>query len=376
MRLLTILGARPQFIKAAALHRVIRERCSGTIREAYLHTGQHYDERMTNVFFRELDLPVPNANLRVGSGSAAFQLGSMMMGIEGYLREHRPDMVLVYGDTNSTLAGALAASRLAIPVAHVEAGLRSRDKRMQEEVNRLMTDHASTLLFPPTPTAVANLQAEGLTGGPPPHAINNPRLAAVGDVMLDNLLHYLPRATPPAAAEELPERFSLVTAHRAETVHDRDALDELCRALLAFRRLTNDPLVMPLHPGTRMRLDTGGPGARALLADPDVVTTQPASYLEMLWLLGRASRVLTDSGGLQKEACWAGKPCLVLRSATEWVELVEAGVSRVAGTTETSLLAAAAMPEKADPEAARAAFGGGTAAEHICEMLIEFHEQD
>lgn len=363
MKLLTILGARPQFIKAAAVTRHLRDHYAGRVEERYLHTGQHYDDALDAVFFRELDLPTPALNLGVGSGTPGRQIATMLDGIEAHLLADRPDAVLVYGDTNSTLAGALAASRHHIPVAHVEAGLRSGDKRMQEESNRLLTDHVSTFLFAPTPTGVTNLVREGFRPEGEGRSADAPLVLHAGDVMLDNVIHYRDRAASPAV--RLPEAFALVTVHRAEIVRDPAALDELCRALLDFASARALPLVLPLHPATRARLDEGSPAAAALLREAHVI--EPVSYLAMLALLDRAACVLTDSGGLQKEAAFMGRPCLVLRPTTEWTELVEAGVCVVAGTTRASV-AEAAWPE-GDPDRARSAFGDGQAAARICEAI-------
>jgi UDP-GlcNAc3NAcA epimerase len=367
----TIVGARPQFVKAAAVHRALRERAGGRITERLLHTGQHYDGRLDALFFQDLDLPAPEANLGVGSGTPGAQIGRMLEGVEAHLRDYRPDLVVVYGDTNSTLAGALAASRLGLPVAHVEAGLRSGDKRMQEESNRVLTDHLSTLLLAPTPTALANLAREGFAlDAPPPHSTSRPRVALVGDVMLDHLLDHLDRAVLPSEAPAEP--FALVTVHRAEILQDAEGLEELALALLDFARREGLRLVAPLHPAARSALERGGPAARALIESPALRALPPASYPEVLGLLSHAACVLTDSGGLQKEACFLGRPCLVLRDTTEWAELGSEGLCAVAGTTRASVSAVdwRALPVSA--ERARALFGGGLAAEAVCDALLGF----
>jgi UDP-GlcNAc3NAcA epimerase len=309
-KIVTIVGARPQFIKAAAFSRAWRSRpgCS----ECLIHTGQHYDENMSDVFFRELSIPTPEITLGVGSGSHGVQTGRMLAAIEEVLQAERPDALLVYGDTNSTLAGALAAAKLQVPVAHIEAGLRSFNRAMPEETNRVLTDHVSDWLLAPTETAVANLRREGLDGRHVHH---------VGDVMYDIALLAAPLAdrlaTFPAALGLRPREYLLVTVHRAENTDDPRRLRTVFTALEEAGRRW--PVVMPVHPRTRKALATLD------LIPKKVQLLDPVGYLDMLNLTRGARMVMTDSGGLQKEAYFHRVPCLTLREETEWTELVEAG---------------------------------------------------
>lgn len=322
MRIVTIVGARPQFIKAAVVSHALHK---AGLEEVLLHTGQHYDPQMSQVFFDELGIPEPAANLEIGSGPHGAQTGEMMRALERYLLDHpRPDWVLVYGDTNSTMAGALVAAKLHLPLAHVEAGLRSFNRRMPEEINRVVTDHVSNLLFCPTDTAVENLRREGIVQG----------VEKTGDVMLDATRFYADRAAVQAPLSRLtphaPRTYHLATVHRAENTDDPVRLR---RIFEAFARL-EAPVLLPLHPRTRHRLADG-------VVPANVELRPPASYLEMLTLTRHARRVLTDSGGLQKEAVWLGTPCLTLRDETEWVETQEGGWNQVVGTDPERIVAAA-----------------------------------
>jgi len=317
MKLVTIIGARPQFIKAAAVSRAVAER--GGIREVIVHTGQHYDANMSDIFFEELAIPRPDHNLGIGGGTHGAMTGRQLEAIERVLLDEKPDMVLVYGDTNSTLAGALAAVKLHIPVAHVEAGLRSFNRKMPEEINRVLTDHASDLLFAPTSTAMKNLACEG---------IPSERAHLVGDVMYDACLFYRDRARVPDwfGALGIDEGdFVLATVHRAENTDDPARLAGILDGLGGCGR----PVILPVHPRTRNRIDSLG---IALAADLHLMP--PVGYLEMVWLEKHCAVVATDSGGVQKEAYFHGKPCVTLRDETEWVELVEAGVNVLVGASE------------------------------------------
>lgn len=320
MHILSIVGARPQFVKASIVSRVLRER--GMV-ETLVHTGQHYDHGMSAVFFEELGIPEPDHNLGVGSGTHARQTGEMLVGIERLLIDNRPDTVVVYGDTNSTLAGALAAAKLHVPVAHVEAGLRSFNRRMPEEINRVMTDHLSDLLFCPTGTAVENLSAEGLTSG----------VVTTGDVMLEATRHFAERASDRVPLSSVVDydtgAYAVATIHRAENVDVPERLEGILQGL----RDLDLPVILPLHPRTRKML-----GDRVLPSH--VVVVDPLSYLAMLTLVSNARCVLTDSGGLQKEALWLGTPCITLRDETEWVETLEGGWNRLAGADPQAILEA------------------------------------
>jgi UDP-GlcNAc3NAcA epimerase len=313
VKIVTIVGARPQFIKAAAVSR----RLQGRHEEVLVHTGQHYDYEMSGIFFDGLEIPPPKASLGVGSGSHGAQTGAMLKAIEDVLLVERPDYVLVYGDTNSTLAGALAAVKLSIPIAHVEAGLRSFNRRMPEEINRVMADHTSNLLLCPSETAVSNLAAEGIT--------QNVHL--VGDVMLDVLNWAKQRAE--AKQSEILERFGLgKQAYLLATVHRSENTDEPSRisSILSAFNAMDEPVVFPVHPRARKIITELG-----FRPEPHVHLIEPVGYLEMVKLLGSARMALTDSGGLQKEAYWLGVPCLTMRNETEWVETVEAGWNVLVG---------------------------------------------
>lgn len=311
-RILTVVGARPQFIKAAPIARALR---AANMTEVLVHTGQHFDPMMSDVFFRELDLGTPAYNLNVHSLSHGAMTARMLEGVEELILCERPDLVLVYGDTNSTLAGALAAVKLHVPVAHVEAGLRSFNRRMPEEINRVATDHMSRLLFCPTEAAVANLAREGLSRG----------VFATGDVMYDAVIFAASRAESSSKILEtldvVPQSYTVATVHRAENTDDERRLARVIARL--EREAESRPVILVTHPRTRQRLAARGSavvGVRAI---------EPLGYLDMAWLLRNAAGVLTDSGGLQKEAYFHRVPCVTLRDETEWVETVEAGWNRL-----------------------------------------------
>lgn len=318
MKILTILGARPQFIKAAAVSAKIQSFNGAT--ETIVHTGQHYDAMMSGVFFEELGIPKPRYSLGVGSGSHAVQTARMLEGIEGVLHEEKPDVVLVYGDTNSTMAGALAAVKEHIPVAHVEAGLRSFNRGMPEEINRVLTDHISTTLFCPTTTAVENLRREGIHKG----------VLNVGDVMLDAVLTFKERSLEKAksvlskiGAES--KMFVLGTVHRAENTNDPV---KLAHIFDAFGRIASHvPVVVPLHPRTRKYLSE-----YSVEIPRGVVVIEPVSYIDMVALELHAQAICTDSGGVQKEAYFAQTPCITVREETEWLETVSSGANTLCGS--------------------------------------------
>jgi len=349
MKIVTIVGARPQFIKAAAVSRALRPRH----REVLVHTGQHYDYSMSGVFFDGLELPAPDVNLGVGSGLHGAQTGSMLAGIEGILLAERPDWVLVYGDTNSTLAGALAASKLHLPVAHVEAGLRSFNRSMPEEINRVVADHLSDRLLCPSQTAVDNLAREGIS--------RNVHL--VGDVMLDVLNWARQRAAPqgPAILKRLgleERRYVLATVHRSENTDQATRLSGIMDALNAIP----EPVLFPVHPRARKALAAAG-----LAAKPHVRLIEPLGYFEMLVVANSARLILTDSGGVQKEAYWLGVPCVTLREETEWVETVEAGWNVLVGSNPEKILNA--VRSVAPPACRPALYGDGQVAARCVDLL-------
>jgi len=312
VKIVSIVGARPQFIKAAVVSRTLRSEES--VSEILLHTGQHYDANMSKVFFRELDIPQPDYHLGIGGGSHGQNTGRMLEAIEEVLLQEQPDWVLVYGDTDSTLAGALAAVKQHFPVAHVEAGLRSFNRSMPEEINRVLTDHAADLLFAPTQMAVANLRQEGLPAK---------RIALVGDVMYDAALYYAARAEQRSQILTLlglaSRGYALATVHRAENTDDPIRLRTIVAALERVAR--EIPVVLPLHPRTRKALEAHG----LWKGIQDVRLIDPVGYLDMVMLEKHARLIVTDSGGVQKEAFFHQVPCVTLRAETEWVELVETG---------------------------------------------------
>ncbi len=328
MKLLTIVGARPQFIKAAAVSRVIKDVYANSVEELIVHTGQHYDENMSKIFFEELDIPKPKYNLEISGGQHGEMTGRMLEGIEKVLLAEKPDWVLVYGDTNSTLAGALAAAKLHIPVAHVEAGLRSFNMRMPEEINRILTDRISTLLFCPTETAVINLKAEGITNG-----VHN-----IGDVMYDVSIYYRDLAKQKSnALSDLglsENNYVLATCHRAENTDDKKNISDILTALEAIAG--DIPVVLPLHPRTRKLIDQYGLSSHL----DSLKITEPLPFLDMVALEQSAKLILTDSGGVQKEAFFYGVPCITMREETEWVETVEFGLNRLVGADREKIIRA------------------------------------
>jgi UDP-GlcNAc3NAcA epimerase len=355
VRIATIVGNRPQFVKAAAVSRQLREQHE----ELLVHTGQHYDDELSRIFFEELGVPAPDRELGVGSGTAADQTARMLAALEPVLREWAPDMALVYGDTNSTLAGALAAAQLPIPVAHVEAGMRSGDWSMPEELNRVLTDHASELLLCSTPAAVANLEREHAHG----------RLELVGDVMADVSLAFASVAEERSHALEEhgvePGGYLLVTAHRAGNVDDPERL----RLLVELLEALPGTAIFPVHPRTRARLEAADLLGR-LAAAPGLKLSPPLGYLDFLTLARHARMILTDSGGVQKEAYLLGTPCITLRDTTEWVETVEQGWNVLVDLDRAA--AFAALERQPPPGERPELYGGGHAAGRICDVLAAY----
>lgn len=348
MKIITVLGARPQFIKAAAVSNKLRTKHE----EKIIHTGQHYDENMSKIFFDELQIPKPDFNLNVGSGNHGKQTGSMLEKIEEIYEIERPDLVLVYGDTNSTLAGALAASKLLIPVAHVEAGLRSFNKAMPEEQNRILTDHLSTLLFTPTATADENLRREGIANG-----VHN-----AGDVMYDAIINFGRLADEKSKILHTltigSGEYSLVTIHRAENTNDIDRL----RSIIGALNESDEWIVLPLHPRTRKFLESYGLsfGSKIQLIDP-------VGYLDMLQLEKNCAKIVTDSGGIQKEAFFMGKPCITMRDETEWIETVQNGWNKIVGADQSKILESIKSFQPTQQRLAH--FGDGNASGKIVELI-------
>jgi UDP-GlcNAc3NAcA epimerase len=361
MKIATIVGARPQFIKAAALSRVFRTLPG--VEEVMIHTGQHYDENLSAVFFEQLGVPEPNYNLGIGSGSHGFQTGRMLEEIERVLQDLHPDCVLVYGDTNSTLAGALAAVKLHFPVAHVEAGLRSFNRAIPEEINRTLTDHSSDLLFTPTETAVLNLQREGISNG---------RLHLTGDVMYDVALHYAPLAEAQSrllgSIGLIGEDYILATIHRPSNTDNLTHLQNILGALMCIAK--EMPVVLPLHPRTRNSMLSAG-----MLDEVAGIirVIEPVGYLDMVMLEKNARLIATDSGGMQKEAFFYRVPCVTLREETEWTELVDLGWNRLSPPrSATSVLAVLRTALQAGHGSEAAPYGDGHSAERIARILTEY----
>ena len=367
MKICTIIGARPQFIKAATVSRAIAAHLTpdslpltpdaSPLTEILIHTGQHYDEGMSAVFFRELEIPEPKYNLAIGSGSHGAQTGQMLAAIEKALITEKPDWVLIYGDTNSTMAGALAAAKLHIPIAHVEAGLRSFNRRMPEEINRVITDHLSTLLFCPSQVSADNLAAEGISKG----------ISIVGDVMADALQF---AAAKVEINEDVLNRLNierkgyyLATIHRAENTDEPERLNSIISALLKLAE--NVPVVLPLHPRTKKILEATHPAL--LTPDASLKIIDPLGYFDIIALEQSSRMIFTDSGGMQKEAYWLKVPCITLRDETEWVETAESGWNIIAGADYKKIIASALSfkPPSDHPPL----YGGGHAAEKIIKAL-------
>lgn len=355
MRILTVIGNRPQFVKAAGVSRLLRADHD----ERIVHSGQHYDDELSRIFFEQLDLPAPDRELGAGGGTNTQQTARILGLLEGEIESARPDLVLVYGDTNTTLAGALAAAQAGVPVGHVEAGMRSFDRRMPEELNRVLTDHASDLLLCSTQTAVDNLAAERAVG----------EAHLVGDVMADVSLATRPiaeqRSTVLADLGLEPGGYLAVTAHRAGNVDDPARLERLVEVIEALPART----VLPLHPRTAARLDSNGLRAR-LEAVPEIVLTPPLGYLDFMKLAAHSSAVVTDSGGVQKEAYLLGVPCVTLRDTTEWGETVDAGWNVLVDLDPAAAAAAVERPPPPEPRADL--YGGGRAGERICDVLAAY----
>jgi UDP-GlcNAc3NAcA epimerase len=378
MKIVTIIGARPQIIKAAALSRAIKNNFSDKIKEIIVHTGQHYDENMSQVFFDELGIPAPDYNLNVGSGSHAKQTAAMLIGIEEILVKEKPNAIVLYGDTNSTLAGGIAASKIHVPVVHIEAGLRSFNKAMPEEINRIMCDHVSTLLFSPTQTGYRNLKHEGFkTDNQAPFNRDNPKIYHSGDVMYDNSLYFstvAEKKTDILKKYDLKNgQFILATIHRDNNTDNPSRLNALFSSLNRISTENGLDVILPLHPRTSKLLEKNLDPAlyRSITENKRFHIAAPASFLEMIALEKNCKIVMTDSGGVQKEAFYFERPCVILRSETEWIELVECGTAIIADADEKKILDAYKVLTSKTEMSFPKLYGDGKAAEFICEEMLK-----
>ena len=378
IKIITIIGARPQIIKAAALSRAIRNTFIKEITEIIVHTGQHYDEKMSEVFFEELSIPKPNYNLNVGSSNHGTQTAQMIKGIEEILLKEKPDYIVLYGDTNSTLAGAIAASKINISIVHIEAGLRSYNKAMPEEINRIMCDHVSTLLFSPTKTGYKNLLKEGFKENKPPYNIDNPGIYHCGDIMYDNSLYFSEIAEKKSSI--LPKyqlkqnEFILGTIHRNNNTDDPKRLNAIFEAINKISESERITIVLPLHPRTNKVLQDN------LDRDTYIKTINnhlikiipPVSFLDMILLEKNSEMIITDSGGVQKEAFFFQKPCIIIRSESEWVEIIDCGLGIIADADKSRIYKAFKHFKEIKLPNFNAIFGKGNAAEFICnEMIVQ-----
>ena len=376
-KIITIIGARPQIIKSSAISRAIRSNYSNILTEIIVHTGQHYDENMSEVFFKELNIDPPHHNLHVGSKSHGEQTAKMISGLATIFEHEKPDAVLVYGDTNSTVAGALAAAKMHIPVIHVEAGLRSFNKSMPEEINRIACDHMSTLLFTPTPTGLANLKKEGFNLRHQPKAnIDQPNIYHCGDIMYDNSMHFAGISDEKSTIlEELSianTNYILCTIHRDSNTDDAKNLNSIFRALLSIQLSSLWSIILPLHPRTRKKMDELlHPELRIMLeSNASIQLIPPAGFIDIIALEKNAKLIITDSGGLQKEAFFFQKPCVILRDQTEWIEIVENGNAFLAGADEEKISNAFKNLSTRNDFTFPSFYGDANAAEFICSKII------
>jgi UDP-GlcNAc3NAcA epimerase len=363
MKIVTIVGARPQFVKAAVLSRAISEYNGKAgrleIEEVIVHTGQHFDENMSDVFFNQMDIPRPQYNLKINNLSHGAMTGMMLSKIEEVLQNEDPDWVLVYGDTNSTLAGALAAKKMHIKVAHVEAGLRSFNMRMPEEINRVLTDRISDLLFCPTETAVFNLKEEGF------NKLTN-SIVQCGDVMYDAAMYYSKQVVKPQSIDD-NQKFVLSTIHRQENTDDGTKLASIFEALSEIA--SEQSVVLPLHPRTIKKMEQFN-----ITSSKDIQIIEPVGYFEMIWLLSNCSCVVTDSGGLQKEAFFFKKPCITVREETEWVELIQHNVNFLTGSDKDQIVRAFKKLDEKKIEFDINLYGEGNTGQIIVEQLLVYEK--
>ena len=377
-KIITIVGARPQIIKSSAISRAIKNNFSQILEEKIVHTGQHYDENMSEVFFHEMGIPLPDYNLNVGSGSHGAQTARMIEGLEEIFIKEQPTAILVYGDTNSTIAGALAAAKIHIPVLHVEAGLRSFNKAMPEEVNRIACDHMSTLLFTPTTTGFDNLKREGFNLESTEKATaNSPRVYHCGDVMYDNSLYFSSvsdsKSTILKEISLEPNNYILSTIHRDSNTDISVNLESIFKALLQIQKDSGLAIVLPIHPRTRSKMkdQLSAQLFSEVEANQQFKIIDPAGFLDIIALEKNAKMIVTDSGGLQKEAYFFQKPCIILRPQTEWVEIVNNGNAILAEASYDKIMNAFSVLGTKKDFTYPTLYGDGKAAEFICEKIIE-----
>lgn len=351
-KILTILGTRPQFVKAAVVSRLIQDQYSDKIQEIIVHTGQHYDMAMSDVFFQEMSIPEPKYFLNTGNKLHGEMTGLMIIELEKIIIKEKPDLVLVYGDTNSTIAGSLSAVKLHIPVAHIEAGMRSGNKKMPEEINRIVSDHISTYLFCTTKEPIENLNQENI----------NKNVYLVGDVMYDAILYYKNRSKESPQLKNLPDQFYLATCHRQENTNDKERLEQIFSALRYISSNYNK-VILPLHPRTKKYLDEYN------ISTEGIVVIEPISYLEVIHYLKKAKMVITDSGGLQREAYYLDKPIVIVNEQTEWKELVENKIAICSGANSQSILQAHELLLSTSTFP-KNIYGDGNAAQKILDILV------
>jgi UDP-GlcNAc3NAcA epimerase len=378
MKILTIIGARPQIIKASAISRAIKNCFQDKIEEIIIHTGQHYDENMSNVFFTEMQIPEPKYNLKIGSSSHGKQTGDMIKGIEEIIENEKPDAIVLFGDTNSTLSGAIAASKLHIPVIHIEAGLRSFNKSMPEEINRILCDHVSTLLFSPSQQGIVNLKNEGFDIETiPPYSNDNPAVFHCGDIMYDNSLYFSELAEKNdniLSRNQLEaENYILTTIHRDNNTDDPKRLNSIFSAIYKISEDYKLDFILPLHPRTSKILKTNLSTTlyNNIIDSNFIKIIEPVGFLEMIILEKNSKMVFTDSGGVQKESYFFKKNCVILRPETEWVELVENGNAIIADADENKILEAYKILSERKITSFPEFYGNGKAAEFICGKILE-----